>query len=262
MCKEVFTQDATERKIRAAEYFAPILKEKFGEKYPLLDWEEESAKLTVLTYSGPDDINKELTSVPAIAIYFLDSIYQSEGGKEKIRQLAELVKNDVDFKKAGDDAEEYFYNHCTLDAGYPVYPASLIDGICQYIAFRNIDYDAYSKLKSFTIDYPLMCDPYTSSLEKDTKGIESKTRKIFLSILEMVPRKAKDEAVDEYKRLFFSLIDSFLESRDNIEKAKIKIEGKLEYMKFRKNEELSSRQSPPPSSEKYRTIILTDSTNS
>ena len=245
MCKEVFTQDATERKIRAAEYFAPILKEKFGEKYPLLDWEEESAKLTVLTYSGPDDINKELTSVPAIAIYFLDSIYQSENGKEKIRQLAELVKNDVDFKKAGDDAEEYFYNHCTLDAGYPVYPASLIDGICQYIAFRNIDYDAYSKLKSFTIDYPLMCDPYTSSLEKDTKGIKSKTRKIFLSILEMVPRKAKDEAVDEYKRLFFSLIDSFLESRDNIEKAKIKIEGKLEYMKFRKNEELSSPSITP-----------------
>lgn len=49
----------------------------------MLDWEEESAKLTVLTYQGPDDINKELTFIPAIAIYFLDSIYQSENGKEK-----------------------------------------------------------------------------------------------------------------------------------------------------------------------------------
>ncbi len=245
ICKEIFTQDATERKITAAEYFAPILKEKFGEKYPMLDWEEESAKLTVLTYQGPDDINKELTFIPAIAIYFLDSIYQGENGKEKIEQLAELVKDDVDFDKAGDDAEEYFYKNCCIDVRHPLYPESLIDSMCQYIAFRNIDYDAYSKLKSITMDYPLLCDPYTSSLKKDTKGVESEARNIFLRILEMVPQKAKDEAVEEYKMLFFPLIDSFLESRDNIERARNKIESKLEYLEYRKNEELFSPSITP-----------------
>lgn len=49
MRREVFTEDAATRKIRAAEYFSPIL----GEKYPALDREEESAKLTVICYTGP-----------------------------------------------------------------------------------------------------------------------------------------------------------------------------------------------------------------
>lgn len=251
MCKEVFTQDATERKIRAAEYFAPILREKFGEKYPILDWEEESAKLTVLGYQGPDDINEELTFIPAVAVYFLDSIYLSENGKEKIRQLAELVYNDVDFEKAGDNAEEYFWKYCSMDAVHPLYPESLIDSLCQYIAFRNIDYDDYSKLKSISIKYPLICDLYTSSLEKDAEAAESETRNIFLRILEMVPQKAKEEAVEEYKMLFFPLIDRFLESRDNIEKAKIKIESKLEYLRFSQSEQLSS---PSLTSAEFRKI--------
>ncbi len=49
---EVFTRDSTERKIRAAHYFAPILKEKFSYEFPSLDWDEISAELTVVSKKG------------------------------------------------------------------------------------------------------------------------------------------------------------------------------------------------------------------
>lgn len=239
ICREVFTQDATERKIRAAEYFAPILKEKFGEKYPLLDWEEESAKLSVLCYYGPDDINEDLHIVPAIAIFTADSIYHSQDGEEKIRDLISTMGKRYLLQYVDDDVENGYYDSCELDALHPFYPSSMLSNLENHIALRNIDSINYSKTKATSGTYSFICDPYTSSLKRGKKDEESETRRIFDSIMEMIPEKDKEEAIEEYKSLFFTLIDCYLETRNNIEKAQKKLEGRMENLKYSLTEELA-----------------------
>ncbi len=244
MCREVFTQDATERKIRAAEYFAPILKEKFGEKYPLLDWEEESVNLAMLCYYGPDDLNQDIPIVPAIAIFTADSIFRSEEGEEKLRNIKTLMDEETVFDRVNEDVEDSYYKYCEIDAVHPFYPPSLIEDLESYIAFRDVDYINYFKTKSVKYkSYSFVCSSYTASLKKEKK--ESGIRKIFDSIMDLIPGKDKDEAIEEYRKLFFALIDCYLETRENIKKGKKKLEGRMENLKYSLQEELTADKEQP-----------------
>ncbi len=244
MCREVFTQDATERKIRAAEYFAPILKDKFGEKYPLLDWEEESVNLAMLCYYGPDDLNQDIPIVPAIAIFTADSIFRSEEGEEKLRNIKTLMDEETVFDRVNEDVEDSYYKYCEIDAVHPFYPPSLIEDLESYIAFRDVDFINYSKTKSVKYkSYSFVCSSYTASLKKEKK--ESEIRKIFDSIMDLIPGKDKDEAIEEYRKLFFALIDCYLETRENIKKGKKKLEGRMENLKYSLQEELTADKEQP-----------------
>ncbi len=232
LSREVFTRDCTERKIKAARYFAPILKEKFGDKYPDLDWEEESAGLTVLCSFGPDEINNELNLFPAIAIFILDSIYHSPDGVMKINELQSLLDEDeLDYDSVDDSVYDYFVDKCCLEMTDLFYPATLIDNLSEHIAFRNKDYVTYTKSWSGA-KYSFICDSYTTSLVKDTKGKESKTRKIFDQIMEMVNPEDKEEAIEEYKKLFFRLIDCYLETRNSVRKTDKKLSNQLEFLEL------------------------------
>lgn len=232
LSREVFTRDCTERKINSARYFAPILKEKFGDKYPDINWEEESAGLTVLSPCGPDEINNELNFFPAIAIFILDSIYHSPDGERKINEIQSLLDEDeLGYDSVDEDVYDYFVERCCLEIRDLFYPVTLIDNLSEHIAFRNKDYVTYTKSWS-RAKYSFICDSYTTSLQKDTKGKESKTRKIFDQIMEMVNPKDKEEAIEEYKKLFFRLIDCYLETRNSVRKTDKKLSSQLEFLEL------------------------------
>lgn len=240
--KEVFTQDCTERKIKAAKYFAPILKERYGEKYPKLDFEAESASFTVMSSFGPDWINKEASFIFAISIFILDSIYQSEDKEEKIGKLRELLKDDIAFEEDEEPIEEYFENNCIPYGSHPYYPDFLLENISSHIAFRNKDYVFYRKNTSKGSYYPFICDSFTTSIKKNTKGKTSKIREVFDSIISLVDPRDKQEAIDEFKVLFFDLIDKYIECRNNLDKAEEKITAQLAYLKLKFDEEYSSAE--------------------
>ena len=238
--KEVFTQDCTERKIKAANCFAPILKERYGEKYPNLDWEAESASFTVMSSLGPDWINNETSFILAISIFILDSIYQSEDKKEKIDKLRELLKDDIAFEEDEEPIEEYFNNSCIPYGSHPYYPDFLLEDISSHIAFRNKDYVSYRKNTSKGSYYPFLCDSFTTSIKKNTKGKTSKIRDTFDSIISLVDPRDKEEAIAEFKVLFFDLIDKYIECRNNLDKAEKKNTEQLAYLKLKYYEEYGS----------------------
>lgn len=241
--REVFTQDATERKIRAAEYFAPILKEKFGEKYPHTDWDKESAELAIICHYGPDDINKQVHFIPAIAIFIADSIFHSENGKTKIHDLEKLIDGGCNIENFKDAVEDNYYKNCEIEAIHSFYPILFLENLVEFIAFRDADYVNYEKTKASKYDsYSFVCSQYTSSLNKEKK--ESHTREVFDSIMGMVPDKDKDEAIEEFKMLFFVLIDRYLETKANIEKTEKKLGGKKENLTYILNDEFSSPFDP------------------
>ncbi len=188
---------------------------------------------------GPDWVNNEASFILAISIFILDSIYHSEDKEEKLDQLRELLKVDIEFEEDEGPIEDYFYNYCAPYGSHPYYPDSLLDDISSHIVFRNKDYVSYKKNTAKGSYYPFLCDSFTTSIKKNTKGKTSKIRETFDSIMSLVDPRDKEEAIEEFKALFFELIDKYIECRNNLDKAEKKIAEQLEYLKFKYYEEHS-----------------------
>ena len=243
---EIFTRDCTERKIRAAEYFAPILEERFGEKYPGKDWNEVSANFSVLSDYSPDTIDRSEHFLYAIIYFILDSIYFGEdrNGMEKLKRiLKECRIEDL----ADDDSSDAFLENRLLAAFHPLYHQNIADDIAELICFRNIDYVNYRNEKRRNGGYSFICDGWTTSLEKTGDyNKDFSVRKHFDDMMALVSERDKEDAIEAYKKLFFELIDCYLASEKQLEKQEAKLKAQREYLEFQIEE--ASRRIPeiPP----------------
>ena len=235
--REIFTRDSTLRKIKAAEYFAPVLKEKFGEKYPSLDWNAVTAEICVLIDTSPDDVARDTKYINALAIFILDSVLYGEDGIERYEELKDLMPGDVFGKIVDEDAFRYFESNMYIDGNHPLHPDDLITDLMTLITFRNCDYVDYAKEKSGMRRYAFIADSYTTEMEKPVKYREGETREIYEKVVSLVGKEFIDEAVDAYSTLFFELISLWLECREKMEKQAAKLEGQLEYLEMQMKEE-------------------------
>ncbi len=234
--REIFTRDSTLRKIKAAEYFAPILKEKFGGKYPSLDWNETAAELSVLSDTSPDDIARDTKSGYALAIFILDSVLYGNEGIDNFDSLKSLIPGDVFDRRIDRDVFDFFERRLYEDCSHPVYPDPLITDLMTLITFRNCDYVDYRKEKSGLGRYAFIADSYTTSLTKPQKYREGEIREIYEKIMAMVGKEFIEDAVEAYRTLFIDLIGCFLEAREKIQKQNRKFEGQTEWLETQMKE--------------------------
>lgn len=233
--KETLTRDVTERKIQAATYFAPLLKERFQDTYPSYNWEEIAAELAFGIYTSPDSQNKTFNYLYAIAIFILDELYMNTEDKEKLNQLIDILPKEDDFTKY-DESTNYYFKELYDKFPHPYYKNEIIEAVTRIIAMRNMEYVDYSLFSQNEAIYVL--DKYTTSFAKPEKNeTKYKMRKKYEKMLSLINQKTKDNAMESFKKLFWSLIEKYLIT-DKYFKDKItKLEEKLDYSKFLLNEE-------------------------
>ena len=236
--REIFTRDSTLRKIKAAEYFAPVLKEKFGEKYPSLDWDETAAELSVLGDTGPDEVNRDTRFLNAVAIFILDSLAYGEDGAENYQEVKRLLRNGKYIDRIEDDVFEFFETYFYIDVNHPQHSNDLITELMKLITFRNMEYVDYSREKSGLGNYAFVCDSYTTGLTKPHKnGTDEGVRERYEKIVSSVGEEFIEDAVQAYRKLFLELIDCYLDSREKTEKHDRKLDGQYEWLEMQMKEE-------------------------
>ncbi len=230
---EVFTRDCTERKIRSAEYFAPILEKKFGEKYPGLDWNEVSASLTVLSSYSPDTIDRGDNFLYAVAYFILDSVNFAQGSNDRMDELKRILRECSAVNLVDGDLYDGFARKRLIYAVHPLYHRNFADDIVELICFRNLDFVNYRNEKRSLGGYSFICDGWTTSLEKK-KPCDSdfSVRKYFDDMMALVPESDKEDAMEAYRKLFFEMIDCYLDSEKKLEKQEAKLKAKREYIDF------------------------------
>lgn len=108
--KEIYTREATERKVKASRYFSPLLKEHFGEKYPTLDWDEEAALLSSMSTVGPDMINRDTKFLYGVSIYILDAISSTDNKYEVQEILDKILPPDSKYDDTDEKNDYYFFD--------------------------------------------------------------------------------------------------------------------------------------------------------
>lgn len=234
---EVFTRDSTERKIRVAHYFAPILKEKFSYEFPSLDWDEISAELTVVSKRGPDFVNYHFSFIYGVAIFIIDSIYQSSDGREKMQKLKEILTDMKLVKHVDDDVFDHFDQYFRDMGNHPLYPEELIFRLSSLLAFRTSDLISYKNEKSHRDNYAFVADIYTTSLDKTQwKDKEREVRNYYEAVIDLVDPNDITDAVDQYEKLFFDLIERYIKCREKIRRKRERLESRKEYLDLKMEE--------------------------
>ncbi len=236
LSKEVFTRDCTQRKINAAVHFAPVLRERFGDKYPGTDWEETASLLAVLNTDSPDSIERETHFLYALAFFILDSVYYS-GEKGSFSALEKILKNDTLEEHLDEEIYDYYVNKHLLTCYHPLYRPWHVDSIVDLIAFRNLDYISYKKEKRGIGDYSLICDSVTTAFDNPPMRDDGiKLRKEFDAMIALIPQSVMEDAENVFKDLFFRIIDAYLEGRRALEKQKVKLDAQDEYLDYQMEE--------------------------
>ena len=227
--KEIYTKEATERKVKASRYFSPILKERLGEKYPNLDWEEEAALLSSISTVSPDMVNRETQFLYGVSIYILDAISATDSKYKVQDKLDEILPPDSKYDDIDEENDYYFFDLYEDMGDHPYYTDDLLLLVTRVLSHRNSDFVNYDKgdkclylLDKATVSYAPL-----SPIE-DTP----KTREIFEKLIDLVPPQYIEEAKEAYKSLFWTLIDKHLEARGKLRKHKSKIENLVEYGKI------------------------------
>ncbi len=237
--REVFTRDSTERKIKAAHYFAPLLKEKFSSEYPTLDWNELAAELTVISKKGPDSVNYHFSFLYAVAIFILDSIYHSPDSEEKMSKVRKIL-TDMKLPSIVDDDAYDCFDELFQDLGaHPIYPGEMIIRLSSLLAFRNADFISYRKEKSHHDSYSFIADIYTTSLDKSAwNDKERRIRDYYETILSLVNPDDISSAVEEYEKLLFDLTGRYIKCRERMKKKRERLNSRNEYLNFKMDEEI------------------------
>lgn len=235
---EVFTRDCTLRKINAAVRFSPILKERFGEKYPSLDWDSISAELAVLNSDSPDTAEKESHFLYGIALFILDSVFYSDEDGKNFSRLMKILR---DCQKIEDNIDEEIYESFVDDhfqtLYHPLYYPWAMETMIDLISFRNLEYTSYRKEKRGSGRYSIICDSVTTAFEKPARrDISLPVRKLFDSVIELVPEREREDAEEAFRELFYRLIDVYLEGRIIFEKQKTKLDAQEEYLDYQMDE--------------------------
>ncbi len=255
--REVFTRDSTERKIKAAHYFAPLLKEKFSSEYPTLDFEELAAELTVISKKGPDSVNYHFSFLYAVAIFILDSIYHSTDSEEKMSKLRKILTDLKLVSIVDDDAFECF-DELFRDLGaHPIYPDEMIVRLSSLLAFRNADFISYRKEKSHDDCYSFIADIYTTSLDKSAwNDKERRIREYYENVLSLVNPNDITDAVEEYEKLLFDLSGRYIKCRERMRRKRERLNSRKEYLNFKMDEEMLRDKEYSSEKEEIMTSLL------
>lgn len=228
--KEIYTREATERKVKASRYFSPLLKEHFGEKYPTLDWDEEAALLSSMSTVGPDMINRDTKFLYGVSIYILDAI-SSTDNKYKVQEILDKILPPDSKYDDTDEKNDYYFFDLYEDLGdHPYYSEDLLSLVTRVLSHRNSDFVNYDKGSKclYLLDKATVSNAPLSPIEGNPK-----TREIFEKLIDLIPPQYIEEAKEAYKSLFWTLIDRYLEARGKLKKHKAKIENLVEYGKFK-----------------------------
>ena len=237
--REVFTRDSTQRKIKAAHYFAPLLREKFSSDFPSLDWEALAAELTVISKKGPDSVNYHFSFLYAVAIFILDSIYHSPDSKEKLNKLKEVL-SDMNITRVVDEGAFDCFDEYFRDLGsHPIYPDEMIFRLSSLLAFRNADFISYRKEKSHHDSYSFIADIYTTSIDRSSwNGRERKIRDYYETVIALVDSLDIQDAVEEYEKILFDLIGRYIKCRERMRRKGERLDSRKEYLNFKMDEEI------------------------
>lgn len=228
--KEIFTREATERKIKASSFFFPLLKERLGEKYPDLDWEEEAALLSSMGIVSPDSINRDTYFLYGVSIYILDAILTTDNKYEIQEKLDKILPPDSKYYDLDEENGYYFFDLYEDIGNHPYYSEDLLLLVTRVLSHRNSDYVTYDKGNKclYLLDKATVSYAPLSPIEDNPK-----TRESFEKLIDLVPPQYIEEAKEAYKSLFWTLIDKHLEARGKLKKHKAKIENLVEYGKLK-----------------------------
>lgn len=229
-CKELFTKDATERRIRAARYFSPILKERYGEKYSTLDWDEEAAKFSSMCTIGPDELDGDGKLLYGASIYILDAIFNIDLSYIVLSKLDKLLPPDSEYEEIDDLNDYFFFDRYDEIGDYPYYSKDLLLLVTRVLSHRNSDFVTYEKKNRGCL---YLLDKATVSFD-EPKPIEDnkKTRERYNKLISLIPQNYIKEAKEAFISLFWSMIDNYLESRAKMKKQREKLENIIEYGKI------------------------------
>lgn len=241
---EIFTRDCTMRKIHAASALAPVLEERFGEKYPSKNWAEISAALAVLNSISPDRLDIEIHFLYGVAYFILDAVYYSDKDQTNFGILEKILRNDYVEDNVDEDVYDNFVDKHLMTCYHPLYLPGTVDSIIDILAFRNLDYTSYRKEKRGSGNYSVICDSVTTAYEKPPgRNTGFSAREALDSMLSLVPESDKNEAEESFRDLFFRLIDAYLEGRELLGKQKRKLDAQDEYIDYLMKE-LDSKDKP------------------
>lgn len=241
---EIFTRDCTMRKIHAASALAPVLEERFGEKYPSKNWAEISAALAVLNSISPDRLDIEIHFLYGVAYFILDAVYYSDKDQTNFGILEKILRNDYVEDNVDEDVYDNFVDKRLMTCYHPLYLPGTVDSIIDILAFRNLDYTSYRKEKRGSGNYSVICDSVTTAYEKPPgRNTGFPAREALDSMLSLVPESEKNEAEESFRDLFFRLIDAYLEGRELLGKQKRKLDAQDEYINYLMKE-LDSKDKP------------------
>lgn len=241
---EIFTRDCTMRKIHASSALAPVLEERFGEKYPSKNWAEISAALAVLNSISPDRIDIETHFLYGVAYFILDAVYYSDKERMNFGILEKILRNEQIEENVDEDVYDNYVDKHLTTCYHPLYLPGTVESIVDILAFRNLDYTSYRKEKRGSGNYSIICDSVTTAYDKPPRrNTGFSAREALDSILSLVPESEKNEAEESFRDLFFRLIDAYLEGRELLEKQKRKLDAQDEYIDYLMKE-MDSRDKP------------------
>ncbi|MGN0907772.1 MAG: hypothetical protein ACI4NM_11550 [Bullifex sp.] len=235
--KELFFREATDRKIKAARRFEPILREKLGDKYPDMDWEKMAADFASMSGDSPDSINEESGFLLAVSIFILDAITPYSTGRPVNLILDDMLPPDSVYENI-DEANDYFFYDVFEEKGtHPYYSNDLLMLVTRILSHRNSDFVTYGNRKNclYLLDKATVLPQRPQVIEGNPK-----TRAIYEKLVAMVPASLIEEAREEYIKLFWTVADKYIESWLKLQKRKKKLENIVEYEDLQIKEKMLS----------------------
>lgn len=178
----------------------------------------------------------------------------SENGEEKINQLIDLLPNKVKYFSIEEGNDFVFSSNYEMLNSHPYYSDSLLEGLTFVLGMRNSDYLSY-KVKSKKNQINFIIDRYTSSIEKpDKKEGNVEIRKIFESIINLIDERAKLDAINSFKELFWKVIECYLITEKKFQRAYLKLTSREDLLEVKRNE-ISNRSVGGTIVIKYNTYL-------
>ncbi len=235
--KELFFREATDRKIKAARRFEPVLKEKLGEKYPDMDWEKMAAEFASMSNFSPDTINEDSGFLLAVSIFVLDAITSVSPRRSVNLDLDKLLPPDSAFESIDEGNDYYFFDLFDAKGTHPYYSNELLLLVTRVLSHRNSDFVTYGTRKNclYLLDRATVLSERPAPVEGNPR-----TREIYEKLVAMVPSPVIEEAKEEFIKLFWTVADKYIESWRKLQKRKKKLENIVEYEELQLKEKMFS----------------------